>query len=277
MIPEAIQQGLARRTVARPRADRPIASGDIRRASSGGVERLVLVLKVNSQRMSAQVTLVHPYTECATDDDILIEPSVSGVAYPVVVEAGMRGVVWLKDLDRLVALVPRKVVDACLGSRTTMPTGQGLSVGTRYSGPLEARADFKSAERSSLARLCEDCTAAALSDEADVYEIACDEVFMALLEPSPHAGSMIEAILNLWLTKGEDLVFTLEHVEFLYDRDLLSVDRWESALGSDGRAFRLGPLQDLIDRAMARSGIVEPNATVRLGTKELTGAGTGGR
>lgn len=275
MIPESIQRRLSLRTPGRPRADRPIGSGDIRRAFSGGEERLVLVLKVNPRRENAQVTLVHPYPEYATDNDVVVEPSVSGVSYPLVVEAGMRGVVWLKDLDRLVARLPLEVVDACRSSRMVIPSGTGLSVGPAYNGPLEARAEFKTAERASLARLCADCTSAALDDEA--FELELDEVFTALLEPSPHAGSMMGAIVNLWLTRGDELVFTLDHVEFLDDKDLLAIDHWERTLGADGLAFRLGPLQGLVDRAMARFGIEEPVATSRLGVRDLVGAGAGER
>ena len=144
-------------------SDREATAGDVRRAGgSGGEERLVLVLKVQPGRSNAQVTLVHPYPEYATEKDVLVDPAVSGVAYPLVVEAGMRGIVWLRDLGPLVVALPSEVVTICLRPNTSVPTGPGLSVGTRYCGALDARAYFKQHEYASLSRLCADCTAAAL-------------------------------------------------------------------------------------------------------------------
>jgi hypothetical protein len=150
-------------------------------------------------------------------------------------------------------------------------TGAGLSTGTAFSGPLDARAAFKDAERRSFARLCADSTAAAL--DGGTFEFEVDEVFHALLAPSPDAGLMMGAIVELWVTRGSDLVFTLEHVEFLDSKGLLAIDRWEAVLGTEGRAFRLGPLQIFIDRAMARFGFDEPNAQSTVGERDLVAAG----
>ncbi len=271
MIPEQIKQRLENRTELRPRADRSIAPGDIRRVESGGESRLILVLTVNTARENAQVTLVHPYQEQATGADILVDRSVSDVTYPIVVEAGMRGVIWLKDLGRLVASLPAEVVAACLSPRMPALTGDGLSTGTAFGGPLDARAAFKDAERRSLARLCADSTAAAL--DGGTFEFEVDEVFHALLAPSPDAELMMVAIVDLWATRGSDLVFTLEHVEFLDSKGLLAIDRWEAALGTEGLAFRLGPLQTFIELAMARFGCDEPNAQSTLGERDLVAAG----
>lgn len=271
MIPEQIRQRLATRTDARSRADRPIAAGDIRRVESGGESRLVLVLKVNPGRENAQITLVHPYPEQATGADIIVDRSVSGVTYPLVVEAGMRGVAWLKDLDRLVVTLPAEVVRACLSSRTIALIGDGLSAGMAFGGPLDARATFKDSERASLARICAESSAAAL--EGGAFELEVDQVFHALLAPSPDAGLMMGAIVDLWATRGQDLVFTLEHVDFLDSKGLLAIDRWEVTLGTDGLAFRLGPLQTVIERAMARFGHDEPNPQSTIGERELVAAG----
>lgn len=272
MIPDAIQRRLADRNPSRPRADRAIATGDIRRAESGGEERLVLVLKVNPGREDAQVTLIHPYPEYATESDIIVDPAVTGLSYPVVAQTALRGVVWLKDLGRLVGSVPVEVVRSCLSHRSTELIGDGLTFGTFFTGPLEARSDFKNSERASLARLSADCTEAAL--EGGPFSFDVDEVFTALLAPSPDAGLMMGAIIDLWVTRGDELVFTLEHVEFLDSKGLLAIDVWDYALGVDGLAFRLGPLQGLIDRAMARFDQSEPAETTKLGSRDLAAAGS---
>lgn len=271
MIPEQIRKRLAERTLSAPRAERDVRAGDVRRAVSNGVERLVVILAVNAQNETAQVTLVHSYPEYATASDIIVDSSVSGLSFSLVVEAGMRGVVWLKDLGRIVAEVPPEVVTACFAPRSVELVSLGLASGTVFTGPLDARADFKSSERESLARLCADSTSAAL--EGKTFELAVDEVFHALLAPSPHAHLMMSAIVDLFMTRGMDLVFTLEHVEFLESMHLLDEARWEASLGAEGLSFRWGPLQQLIERAMARFGQPGESAEEILGERELAIAG----
>ena len=56
MIPESLTQRLATRPVPVPRANHELRPGDLRRGSSGGVERLLLVLKRNSAESTVQVT-----------------------------------------------------------------------------------------------------------------------------------------------------------------------------------------------------------------------------
>ena len=271
MIPDLIKKRLADRTPPRPRADRAITSGDIRRVESDGESRLVLVLAVNPARENAQVTLIHSYPEQATGDDIVVDPSVSDLTYPIVVEAGMRGVIRSLDLGRLVTSLPSEVVAACLSPRMPALTGGGLSTGTAFGGPLDARSAFKDAERRSLARLCADSTAAVL--DGGTFEFEVDEVFQALLASSHDAGLMMSVIVDLWVTRGKDLVFTLEHVEILDSRGLLEIDRWEAALGSEGLAFRLGPLQSFIELALTQYGQDELIAESTFGTRELAAAG----
>lgn len=148
--------------------DTPIRVGDVRRAESGGQERLVVVLRVQQDRKNAQVTIVHPYTEYATSADVVVEPSVSNLSFPLVVQAGMRGVVWLNDLGPLITSVPAEVVAICLSPAKLWSLNQdykmGLSSGPPLTGPLDARMTFKNSEHESLSRLTADCTASALSE-----------------------------------------------------------------------------------------------------------------
>jgi hypothetical protein len=156
MIPDPIEQRLAERRARRPRVDRFIASGDVRRIASGDNSRLVFVVAVSPSREFAQVTLVHTYPEWATAADVIVDRSVSDVTYPLVVQTGMRGVVRLKNLGRFVTSLPTEVIAACLSSRMPKLIGTGLSTGTAFTGPLDARAVFKDAERMSLARFSHD-------------------------------------------------------------------------------------------------------------------------
>jgi hypothetical protein len=161
-LPSALRRHVALRGTQQPPEDRPVSVGDVRRAASGGEERLVVVLAVNPERENVQVTLVHPYAEWATSGDVVVEPAASGVRYPLVVQATMRAVVWAGDLGPLVADVPAEVVAICLAPAMRPPEGVDLSSGPRLTGQLDARWDFKMSELGSLSRLSADCTAAAL-------------------------------------------------------------------------------------------------------------------
>lgn len=178
VLPKAIRDKLRNhkplRLVDRPS---PVCAGDVRRAESGGEERLVVILKVQEDRRNAQITLVHPYTEYTTSADVVVGPSVSNVPFPLVVQAGIRGVVWLSELGPLVARVPAEVVDMCLSSEPLDPDLAGIWVGPNevaglwigppMTGPLDARFAFKESEYKSLTRLTADCTAFALSEIGD--------------------------------------------------------------------------------------------------------------
>ena len=176
MLPQAIINKLRNRKPLRLPKDRQVCAGDIRRAESGGEERLVVILKVQQGR-NAQITLVHPYCEYTTSADVVVEPSVSNVPYPLVIQAGIRGVVWLSELGPLVASVPAEVVDMCLSSEPLDPDlagiwvgpneVAGLWIGPKMTGPLDARFAFKESEYGSLSRLTADCTAFALSEIGD--------------------------------------------------------------------------------------------------------------
>ena len=126
-------------------------AGQLWRAESGGEARLVLVLAVNDD--SVQITTIHPYPEYATSNDIVVEPDVSGVRYPFVVQAAIRGAVFASELDTYITTVSDEVVRLCLAPLPVKPTGMGLSTGTPLLGPVDSRRTFKVHEIESLARL----------------------------------------------------------------------------------------------------------------------------
>jgi hypothetical protein len=165
MIPQLIRDKVNSLTPLVRRLDGPVCVGDVRRVESGGEQRLVVVLKIQQDRSNAQVTIIHPYYEYATSADVVVQSSVSDVPFPMVVQAGMRGVVWLNDLGPLITSVPSEVVAICLSPAKLVPTGAGLSSGPPLTGPLDARSDFKNSECESLSRLCADCTSSALEEE----------------------------------------------------------------------------------------------------------------
>jgi hypothetical protein len=261
VIPEVVREELKRRRRPSPRADRPIRAGDLRRCDSAGESRLVLVLKVIPERETVQVTLIHSLPEYATANDVVLDPSLTGLTYATIAQGDLRGVVWLRDLGRLVAQVPQSVVTTCLTGRR--PSGSGsLPAGLRLAGPLDARWDFKVAERESLARLCADCTSSTIDTET--LGLALDEIFTALLTPAPDAVRMLESLHDLWKSKGDRLHFTLDHVEFLFEQGLLDTDKWEAIPG--GPEFRTGPMEMMIERARSQYPVNanEPDAIISI-------------
>ena len=140
-----------------------IMPGGVYRCSAGGIDRLVLVLGVNRLRSIAQVTLVHPYMEWATDADVIIDTPAGG--YPLVIQTDLRSIVWLKDLGSRCAAaieVPSEVVNACLDPLAVIPAG--MATGSTLRGALDARWAFKEQERQDLSTLSEDCIVAALAE-----------------------------------------------------------------------------------------------------------------
>ena len=157
-IPDDVLRARATKPVHHAPKNREPRAGDLRLVTSGGATRLVLVVKVHCDLGFARISLTHTYREYATNNDVIVEPSVSQAPYPVVVEPGLAGVVWLNEIGPLVATVPHEVVNACLVPRRVELTGPGLSCGLALFGPLDARYEFKEHELHELATLCASCT-----------------------------------------------------------------------------------------------------------------------
>lgn len=268
MIPEAIRRELADRLQPTPRADREIGPGDLRRCRNVDgerEERLVMVLKVDTARETAQVTLVHSFPEYATPDDIIVDGAVTALNYSIVVQGDLRGVVWLRELDRLVSRVPAEVVSACFSPQLPSFDQVGLAGGPRLGGRLDARWDFKVAEWESMARLCADCTSSLLDGESIGLDF--DGIFSAMLAPSPNAQEMVDALHNLLIAERDRLHFTLDHVAFLCEKGLLDDDKWEAIPG--GLELRHGHIATMIDRARSQFLMELHEPDVILGIPEL--------
>jgi len=132
-----------------------IRPGDIRAATSGHLRRLVCVLRdphVNADgEQSVVVALIHPYVEYATGADRIVDSSVSGLPYVLVVERDLVGVVFPDQLD------PSPLAHLAHGTLRIAPRGPDLL------GPFDARWQFKQRELEDLHELVADCTTQALN------------------------------------------------------------------------------------------------------------------
>lgn len=225
-----------------------ISAGDIRRVGSGDLERLALVLKVNSETNTTQFTLVHNYVEFATEHDIIVEPAATNLPYSIVVETDLRAAVSTAELGALVAIVPSRIVAACFAGPGNFVEGQATFIGPAMLGPLDARWDFKAEEGEVIRELSSATVIASESPETHwVFEF--DEIFTALLQPVDDAPAMALAMYELWLVKGDSLAITPDHIVLFDDRGLLNRDTWSGALGESGIHFFDSVMIGFIERA----------------------------
>ncbi len=125
--------------------------------AAGPPAALVLVTSVDESTQSATVTLLTPDVEFGASADIVIGPEDSGLAYTLLAESDIFGYVWCTQLDRVLARLDSKIVDAVSALR------QGDYVGSAVAGPpilerRDPRWNFKLHELARLQNLSADCT-----------------------------------------------------------------------------------------------------------------------
>ena len=174
-VPESIRSKLEARPRRRSIGVRmPVSRGQVRGirfswADEGyeieALERMVLVLRVDSQREFAEVMLVHPYVELATSLDLIVSPERSTMPYTAVAETDTRAVLWTYQLDALIGELDSEALEALGGvsvGRAVYRTN--LSSGTPLRGPLDPRWDFKAREGHLIRSMAADCTSTLLYD-----------------------------------------------------------------------------------------------------------------
>jgi hypothetical protein len=245
-----------------------ISVGDIRRVGSGDLERLALVLKVNSETNTTQFTLVHNYVEFATEHDIIVEPAATNLPYSIVVETDLRAAVSTAELGALVAVVPSRIVTACFEGPGNFVEDQSAFIGPAMLGPLDARWDFKVEEGEVIRELSSATVIASESPEIQwVFEF--DEIFTALLQPVDDAPAMALAMYELWLVKGDSLAITPDHIVLFDDRGLLDRDTWSGALGESGIYFFDSVMTGFIERARSCFNCAAKSPEQTIGLYEL--------
>lgn len=204
--------------------------------------RIVLVLEVDEPNDFADVLLVHPATELATDRDAVVPMRTSSAAYDVVVQTDLRAVVWTFQIERRVGRldeVSLGEIRAWIGgnnddeSLLTRPSEEaGIHYGTRLAGPLDRRWAFKEAEGIALRGLAGDCTEALL-DQDLVWRIDPGLLRPELLDLVDDREALLAELLHWVATRS--LSLTDEDLELLLSAGALDIEEWAhlSDIGAD--------------------------------------------
>ena len=258
-VPQAIREALPGTRSAGPLGNPlPVSRGQIRRLAEGPqvgepVERLALVLRVYGSREFAEILFVHPYAELAASTDLIVPSEHSRLAYRVVVQTDVRGVVWLTQLDALVGVLDRAALDAAglvaLGEDTA---SESLVAGPPLRGRFDRRWDFKAAEGSALRTLAAVCTASLL-DGREPIQLDVVILLPVLLAACDDHESALLKLLDI--VSKRDVVFDRDDVERLDEIGALAVDNWTEAFGSFGIEYYESLLRPLVDRALSKGAV----------------------
>ena len=232
----------------------PVSRGQIRRLAEGPqegerVERLALVVRVDKRREFAEIMFVHPYAELATGTDLVVPSEHSTVAYQLVVETDVRGVVWLTELGPRAGVLDHTALEAvgavALGRD---PASRGLATGLPLRGRFDRRWDFKAAEGSALRTLAADGTASLLDGRVPL-QLDIGILSPVLLAACEDRESSLLKLLDV--VSKRDVMFDREDVEILAAIRALDVDNWTEMFGSSGIELHESLLRPLIDRALS--------------------------
>lgn len=271
MIPENILSAIYKENLGRPTrayVEGSVEPGDIRRISSGQLDRLVLVLHINSGSNLVLFTLVHSSCEFATEHDLILGQVDTGLPYAIVVQTDLRAPVSTAELGELIARVPLQVVQACLDGLGHSTDSRNYLTGTPLLGPLDARWDFKIEEGEAIRELSSNAIESFDMPEKQ-WTFDFDPIFAALLLPVDDASAMAVAMYEQWLLGGDHLVVTPDHLVLFDDRGLLSVDVWSNALGDVGVHFYNSVLMYIIEQARSAIGADHQEPTFLVGVEEL--------
>ncbi len=278
MIPLAISARLDETGSREPIGEHPVAVGDVRRLTSAGVSRLVLVLSVDAATGTGEVALIHTYSEYATGDDVVVPATVTALQYDIVAQGDLCAHGWTADLGKLVAVVPGAVVEAMLGGADADIVARPLWRGLPLTGPFDARWDFKVSEGDELRTLTASAMRSILGgDDSNVAEfdrdrwgLEFDEIVSEILQAPLDVNHLLLALYELWIERSDSLDFTIGQLVRHGESGKLELQAWNEALGDRGTLFHAAVIVPLIEKA--RSSYVSENeatpATI-IGIEEL--------
>lgn len=122
---------------------------DIVRLNNGGkICRLAVVLNVMKNYNSAVVALIHPYTEYATELDVVFPSSVTTESYDIVVQGDVVTTTSLDFVDKIVGNIPKTTPALNARWYTDLINFQPIKPneiykGSRLRGIMDVRWNFK--------------------------------------------------------------------------------------------------------------------------------------
>ena len=209
--------------------DSGVSVGDIRAVQDfdGGTHRLVLILDSDNFLDVALVTLIHPYTEYATEHDVVIDGSTASAPFNVVVQRDIRASVWKTQIGELVGRLPKKAVVELLKPEVNLDAVSPSSYfGSKLTGPFDVRWNFKVSEGQELKNISKDCTSAFIDNKINLQLDDLD-VMTAILRAEPNYKEMLVCFLDLMQVHGENLRISQDTWVMLEERNLLNEENWE--------------------------------------------------
>ena len=145
-----------------PFQDVPVTIGDLRMIlpapSRPADSRIALVTDIIPESGLVVLALVHTAPELATSWDAVVPTPLASTPYVVIVQADLRGAVWVSQLGKRVGYLPEEVLAAVRAvvrsSIDAAPIRRlGIYSGTPLRSALDGRWAFKKAEGEALQRL----------------------------------------------------------------------------------------------------------------------------
>lgn len=249
MIPKQVTDAIKANKPARKLKDLGVSVGDIRTIQDfdGGANRLVLVLDIDHFLDVALVTLIHPYTEYATEHDVVMDGQTASLAFDAVVQRDIRASVWKKQLGELVGRLSKEAIIELLKPEMNLDAVSLSSYfGSKLTGPFDVRWNFKVAEGQELKNIAEDCTSTFIDNKFNLQLDDLD-VMTAILRAEPDYREMLICFLDLMQVHGENLRISQDTWVKLDDLGLLDKRNWKQF------GFDIAKLSSVIEQWYSRS------------------------
>lgn len=168
-------------------AERTIRAGDFRLAHSidypgDGPTRVVVVLRVHPQSDIIEVALVSTEVELATDWDLALEGSLTGVGYDVIAELDLTVPVWRSQIGRCIGSLPREHLRRVQTYRAMEDTSDQWLRG-RCGLPLQPGGSTRRAWKREELRVAQQLAEGAIRA---LLEEDCDHILDVALLPTRH-------------------------------------------------------------------------------------------
>jgi len=240
MIPQKVLDAIKTLKSAPIIKESAMAVGDIRPIQDfdGGDTRLALILDIDNFFDYAIVTLIHPYVRYATEHDLVIGGDTVSMPYDVVVQCDIRASVWKKQIGRLVGHLPATSVDELMKAKINLDTvSSSCRHGSKLTGPLDVRWNFKVAEGRELKKISQDCTIALIEDKIDL-QVDDLELMTAILRSVDNYEDlrsvnkyeeMLLCFYDFAQMHSENVRISLDTWSKLEDLGLLDENRWKDS------------------------------------------------
>ena len=232
----------------RPTGREIVQRGDIRQVGPCfhpyDAVRMALVLTVDPDKDSAEMVLVHPYVELATETDLIFAPDETGAPYPVVVQTGIRSATWTFQIQmhkRVGSLSEEDLEEFGRVAIDDDPFIISPRTGLPLAGPVDYRWSFKLQEVETLNHLAADRI-------SDVFEDDLDSRWLPSSSSQDPASSSLadEQVARPYESDMDEL-------EALLEADAFNLDIQVNQLGRDLGRDICNSYQSSFDRVLAHA------------------------